>query len=1162
MSIPVLDEQFLPRLVCVFYAIFHPTEGPKVVYQVPEGSVCDQRLDDVAKSPAQKPKQDDEQQRHQQHPSSGSKEDAHSTGPSGASKAQVLSGDPLFDFAPLSEYLIPKAPLCGRLVACTARSLRKPRKADSTSEQAATGDPQPPSSSSRSDISAAAGPSTSPPGSPSSSTHSRSGPRPQSSSTRPVGRGPTASARSYKILGNPILIEDAARYRRNNFIFNLCFVFEGHSDVRAYEPVVRKCGRVLRGLEESQSFLSNPRSMSRVYGIIEQLYEDLNSYCESFVALPEAPYTSYILASSPQTMNKLSSPIVGPHDFLSLGASATSLRDEHQRKVLAQHLRQMHISPSKSLDADPRSSTHTPPGPRSRAPSNGESPRPVLSPLSSIRPETMRRTWTAATADAGGGAVGAGGAVSSPKSPETTHALPSPRSRRPTVSRSATLASLTGPIKETLPTAAAASPSSSITKTWSEARFSALGRVSAEEQSELAKGLMAAETGLHGEPGQAADRADGSLSARRSSGGSPAIPASGSDSNALVDSIVSLQTIDAALSNSINALRHDTSDVTTKSGIAERREPPHGLGRTVRDAVNLKLFPTYPNPPPVNDWDVPVALLDLGSRVDGNWDLTMARIFPFIDGVNHVKRIAQLADAELGLARSCIEHLLYYGCIIVIDIFQYFNMYTVRPAIARMADDETMGRECATYVTRPGYPLPSYPELLRLYSLLRPGKNLHDWIEDNDVDAKGIDVRRFVSFGVIQGFLRRVRRYPIYLAREPAPATATIDGESRLDASMISTVRDSPMFRSNESPSSRARRDQSGSREPRDRRPRELTGGQAVPASTGRVLRDGHVATDRFDGAQAAVAQQRRTASEAAGYEASAHASDTTSRANTARFGTSPTKRHAQRARQRAGYHHPTATVIDVASVAFDIRDSAKQTVPSGPRSPRKRISSQNIGLGLGHGSGFASAGIGGGGGGGASGSGIAGASGISQSQRSVVIVPPELPEMLDGTRCDDELCVHFGVSWPELEKMLIQLGTDRRDGLRRYGAGDDSDDGGGGVTASGSRGPDHWRRTAATSSGLTSGGGGGTANSGVGGASSGWSRAARMSGIGSGVYSGHMHMRSATGGTAAGAGGESGSGWGAGSEDAAGPGWSGFGGLDRQTIEAGDLGRVKVLLQ
>lgn len=38
----------------------------------------------------------------------------------------------------------------------------------------------------------------------------------------------------------------------------------------------------------------------------------------------------------------------------------------------------------------------------------------------------------------------------------------------------------------------------------------------------------------------------------------------------------------------------------------------------------------------------------------------------------------------------------------MVDVFQFSNMYTVRPLIARIADDESMRAECAAYVTRPG----------------------------------------------------------------------------------------------------------------------------------------------------------------------------------------------------------------------------------------------------------------------------------------------------------------------------------------------------------------------------------------------------------------------------------------------------------------------------
>lgn len=100
-----------------------------------------------------------------------------------------------------------------------------------------------------------------------------------------------------------------------------------------------------------------------------------------------------------------------------------------------------------------------------------------------------------------------------------------------------------------------------------------------------------------------------------------------------------------------------------------------------------------------------------------------------------------------------------------VDIFQYSNMYTLKPSIAHLVSDVAIVAECGPYVVRKGYPKPAWPALLRLYAKLQPGLTVHTWIEDNEVLSLGIDPRRFVSFGIIKGFLRRVHRWPVMIDR-------------------------------------------------------------------------------------------------------------------------------------------------------------------------------------------------------------------------------------------------------------------------------------------------------------------------------------------------------------------------------------------------------------
>lgn len=43
------------------------------------------------------------------------------------------------------------------------------------------------------------------------------------------------------------------------------------------------------------------------------------------------------------------------------------------------------------------------------------------------------------------------------------------------------------------------------------------------------------------------------------------------------------------------------------------------------NTINVKLFPTYPNPPEVHDYQVPVCVVELKKMMSLNWDLTVQK---------------------------------------------------------------------------------------------------------------------------------------------------------------------------------------------------------------------------------------------------------------------------------------------------------------------------------------------------------------------------------------------------------------------------------------------------------------------------------------------------------------------------------------------------------
>lgn len=188
------------------------------------------------------------------------------------------------------------------------------------------------------------------------------------------------------------------------------------------------------------------------------------------------------------------------------------------------------------------------------------------------------------------------------------------------------------------------------------------------------------------------------------------------------------------------------------------------------NTLNVKLFPTYPPPPPVLPHHVPLSTVRLQELVDDNWDLTMLSILPYIDGVNSVKQISLRADADYKLTRKAIRHLLYYGCLLLLDVFQFGAIYAPTAEIAGFVDDEEVQEECARYVTLPpemrgndsnvrGLGEISGTRLVELYLALRQGLSVKSWYAEHEAELADIDVRRFITFGVIKGFLYRVHKY-------------------------------------------------------------------------------------------------------------------------------------------------------------------------------------------------------------------------------------------------------------------------------------------------------------------------------------------------------------------------------------------------------------------
>lgn len=128
------------------------------------------------------------------------------------------------------------------------------------------------------------------------------------------------------------------------------------------------------------------------------------------------------------------------------------------------------------------------------------------------------------------------------------------------------------------------------------------------------------------------------------------------------------------------------------------------------------------------------------------WDLTLQLLLPHIDGVNYVRRIAELADADLELACEAIKALVNNGCAVLLDIFSFSASYAPTPEIIRLVEDDEGLEEARKYVLLPGYEKSNWykEDVVKLLCSLKQGLRLRDWVLDRREQLAGVDVRRLV----------------------------------------------------------------------------------------------------------------------------------------------------------------------------------------------------------------------------------------------------------------------------------------------------------------------------------------------------------------------------------------------------------------------------------
>lgn len=136
-----------------------------------------------------------------------------------------------------------------------------------------------------------------------------------------------------------------------------------------------------------------------------------------------------------------------------------------------------------------------------------------------------------------------------------------------------------------------------------------------------------------------------------------------------------------------------------------------------------------------------------------------------------------MADVALGLVLDCIRHLILLGVVAVIPVFQYSNVYRPTPKLAQLAKCKEMQQRCIEQCTKTKLNIPgstSAPcvrpkakirDIFRIFASMAHGATFGELCVRFNPAALNINERQMVLFGLLEGLIRRVEKYPITVQR-------------------------------------------------------------------------------------------------------------------------------------------------------------------------------------------------------------------------------------------------------------------------------------------------------------------------------------------------------------------------------------------------------------
>jgi hypothetical protein len=177
-------------------------------------------------------------------------------------------------------------------------------------------------------------------------------------------------------------------------------------------------------------------------------------------------------------------------------------------------------------------------------------------------------------------------------------------------------------------------------------------------------------------------------------------------------------------------------------------------GNTVYLKLQTSQLHLPPLPPP---HAVPIAIVSLAELDTSSWDLSVLLVAKWIDGVNCISEIAKQAAADIHVVSQTIRTMLAYKVVSITDPPLSCNRYACTAKASTLCWSP-LGQACCKAL---GIAVSSLPSVALLYGRMQPSETFKDTLVSCafPIDNAPFDIKQFVTFGLLNGIIRRVRPY-------------------------------------------------------------------------------------------------------------------------------------------------------------------------------------------------------------------------------------------------------------------------------------------------------------------------------------------------------------------------------------------------------------------